>query len=100
MSNERNFPLGEIETPMTGEQLRDLRVLAGFSRSQLERAVDLSSGRVRAIENGYVRLRRWESAEIRVLLFRAMQDRARAIAEHLRAGGGSVGPVAQASNAP
>jgi transcriptional regulator with XRE-family HTH domain len=84
--------------PLTGDELRDLRVLAGFSRSALEKAAGLSAGRVRAIENGYLRLRCWESAEIRELLFKAMQSRAREIEEHLRAADPTVAQSRESSS--
>jgi transcriptional regulator with XRE-family HTH domain len=80
----------EDEEPLTGEELREIRVLAGLSRSALERSADLSAGRVRAVENGYLRLRRWESAKLRRLLLEEMAKRARAIAQHLRSEGSAI----------
>jgi transcriptional regulator with XRE-family HTH domain len=83
----------EDEKPLTGDELRDIRVLAGLSRSELEKCADLSPGRVRAIENGYLRLHRWESAKVKRLLFEEMAARAREIAKHFPAGGPAGGPA-------
>jgi hypothetical protein len=79
--------LSEDEQSLSGCKLRELRLLAGFSRSALEKCVDLSAGRVRAVENGYVRLRGWEAVKVRRLLFEEMANRAREIAKYLPAGG-------------
>jgi transcriptional regulator with XRE-family HTH domain len=76
----------EDEKPLTALELRQLRVLAGFSRSALERSAGLSAGRVRAVENGYLRLHCLESAKLRRLLFEEMANRASEIAKHLGAG--------------
>jgi transcriptional regulator with XRE-family HTH domain len=77
----------EDERPLSGSELTRFRTLAGLSRSELEKRVGLSPGRVRAIENGYLRLHRWESAKVKRLLLEVMETRAREIAEFLRAGG-------------
>jgi hypothetical protein len=81
--------LPEDEQSLGSCELRGLRRLAGFSRSELEKRADLSAGRVRAVENGYARLRGWESAKVRCLLFEEMANRLREIAKHLPA----VGPA-------
>jgi len=78
----------ENEKPLSGDELRELRVLAGFSTSRsLERCAGLRPGRVTNIENGRARFRSWEWVEVKALLFEAMADRAREIAKHLPAGG-------------
>ena len=77
----------EDEKPLSGDELTRFRTLAGLSRSELEKRVGLSPGRVRAIENGYLRLHRWESAKVKRLLLEVMETRGRDIAECLRAGG-------------
>jgi transcriptional regulator with XRE-family HTH domain len=87
MIDEFLIDAAEDEAPLTGEQLRALRTLAGLSRSDLEREAGLTAGRIRSVENGYLRLRRAESIEIRGLLLGAMTRRAAAIAEHLRSVG-------------
>lgn len=86
------------EDPLTGSELRDLRVLSGLSRSDLEKCADLSPGRVRAIENGYLRLHRWESAKVKRLLLEEMANRAAEIAKHLP-DGGAAGPGGSKSSA-
>jgi hypothetical protein len=87
MSDEFLTEPFEDETPLTNTELREFRLLAGLTRSELEKCADLSPGRVRAIENGYLRLHRWESAKVKRLLLDVMADRAREIAKHLPAGG-------------
>ncbi len=84
MSDEFLTDPFEGEKPLTGDELRDFRILAGLSRSELEKCTHLSPGRVRAVENGYLRLHRWESAKLRRLLLSEMRNRARAIAEYLQ----------------
>jgi len=78
----------ENEKPFEGEELRDLRQLAGFSTARsLERCAGLGPGRVTSIENGRARFRSWEWVEVKSLLLEAMADRAREIAKYLPAGG-------------
>jgi transcriptional regulator with XRE-family HTH domain len=78
----------ENEKPLAGDELRELRVLAGFSTSRsLERCAGLRPGRVTNVENGRARFRSWEWVEVKSLLFEAMADRAREIARYLPAGG-------------
>jgi hypothetical protein len=88
MRTELSTSPSEDEKPLAGDELRELRVLAGFSTSRsLERCAGLRPGRVTNVENGRARFRSWEWVEVKALLFEAMADRAREIAKHLPAGG-------------
>lgn len=73
----------EDEKPLAGDELREIRVLAGFSQPALERCAGLSMGRVTSIENGRARFRSWEWVEVKRLLFEAMADRAAELAKYL-----------------
>ena len=77
----------EAEKPLAGEELRAIRVLAGFSQPALERCAGLRPGRVTTVENGRARFRSWEWVEVKRLLFEEMANRAAEIAKHLPAGG-------------
>jgi transcriptional regulator with XRE-family HTH domain len=88
----------EDEKPLAGEELRELRVLAGFSQPALERCAGLSTGRVTSIENGRAHFRPWEWAEVKRLLFEEMGNRARAIAKHLPAGGPALAEERESSS--
>ena len=88
MRTELSTAPSEDEKPLEGDELRDLRVLAGFSTARsLERCTGLRPGRVTNVESGRARFRSWEWVEVKSLLFEAMADRAREIAKHLPAGG-------------
>jgi hypothetical protein len=88
MRTELSTAPSEDEKPLEGDELRDLRVLAGFSTARsLERCAGLRPGRVTNVENGRARFRSWEWVEVKSLLLEAMADRAREIAKHLPAGG-------------
>jgi integrase len=76
------------DEPLAGSELRELRVLAGFSQPALERCAGLSAGRVTNVENGRARFRRSEWSKVKRLLFEEMADRAREIAKHIRPGEG------------
>ena len=71
---------------LTGETLRELRLLAGFSRRGLEIAASLSAGRIATIENGNAKLHRWESDALRTVLFEELKARAKEIQELLASG--------------
>jgi len=88
MNTELSTAPSEDEEPLAGEELRDLRVLAGFSTARsLERCARLRPGRVTNVETGRARFRSWEWVEVKRLLLEEMADRAREIAKHLPAGG-------------
>ena len=88
----------EDEKPLSSDELTRFRTLAGLSRSELEKRVGINRGRVRAIENGYLRLHRWESAKVKRLLLEAMETRGRQIAECLRAGGSARAQGSESSS--
>jgi transcriptional regulator with XRE-family HTH domain len=87
MRTELSTAPSENEKPLAGDELREIRVLAGFSQPALERCAGLRPGRVTNVENGRARFRSWEWLEVKPLLFEAMADRAAEIAKHLPAGG-------------
>lgn len=93
MSGESLIDPLEAEKPLAAEDLRELRVLAGFSQPALERCAGLRPGRVTNVENGRGRLHPWEWVKVKRLLFEEMTNRAREIAEHLRSEGSAVGEL-------
>jgi hypothetical protein len=82
--HEFSNTIAGADEPLAGRQLRELRILAGFSKLTLEKCARLSHGRLAKVESGRARFRPWEAATVRRLLVEEMAARAAEIAEHLQ----------------